>query len=282
MANIALSAGIRDTLLTIQQTAAAASQAQTRLATGRKVNSAVDNPLAYFAAADLTNRSSDLSGLQDSMQQAVRTVSAATTGIDGITKMMQTAQGIANSAAATTDVTTRESLRSQFNSLMDQADELMKNSGYGGVNLLNGDKTTVSFDRQAATATLSLQANSGTSLTASNLGVATAVANGWSNGASGDTTGDAAIKSQLTNLTKALTTLRTVASSLGANQAIITARQDFTKSMISTLQSGADDWTLADLNEEGAKLTSLNTRSQLAQTALSLSSQRDQAVLRLF
>ncbi|WP_460449110.1 flagellin N-terminal helical domain-containing protein [Alsobacter sp. SYSU BS001988] len=284
MANVALSAGIRDTLLTIQRTAAAAQETESRLATGKKVNSAVDNPLAYFSALNLTDRASDLSSLQDSMQQAVRTVNAASTGIDGMTKLLQTAQGIASSAAATTDTTTRASLQTQYNALLAQADELMKNSGYGGINLLNGDTLTVSFDRQATTATLSVNANGGTALTASALGVTTNAVNGWNNNAAtaGDTTGNAAIQTQLTNLTKALGKLRAEASGLGANQAIITARQDFTKSIIATLRSGADDWTLADLNEEGAKLTALNTRSQLAQTALSLSSQRDQAVLRLF
>ena len=59
-------------------------------------------------------------------------------------------------------------------------------------------------------------------------------------------------------------------------------RQDFTKATINTLQTGADNLTLADTNEEGANLLALNTRQQLSQTALSLASQAQQAVLRLF
>jgi flagellin len=59
-------------------------------------------------------------------------------------------------------------------------------------------------------------------------------------------------------------------------------RQEFTKSMINTLQTGADNLTLADTNEEGANLLALNTRQQLSQTALSLAAQASQAVLRLF
>ncbi len=61
----------------------------------------------------------------------------------------------------------------------------------------------------------------------------------------------------------------------------MSARQAFTTSMVNTLKAGAGDLTLADLNEEGAKLSSLNTRGQIAQTALSLATQRDQQVLQL-
>ena len=59
-------------------------------------------------------------------------------------------------------------------------------------------------------------------------------------------------------------------------------RQDFTKAMINTLQTGADNLVLADTNEEAANMLALQTRQQLSQTALSLASQADQAVLRLF
>ena len=86
----------------------------------------------------------------------------------------------------------------------------------------------------------------------------------------------------LTSLSTAIATLRAEASGLGANQAIVKTRQDFTMSMINHLKIGADSLTLADVNEEGAKLISLNTRGQLAQTSLSLASQREQGVLRLF
>ena len=59
-------------------------------------------------------------------------------------------------------------------------------------------------------------------------------------------------------------------------------RQDFTKATINTLQTGSDDLTLADFNEEGANLLALQTRQQLSTTALSLGAQADQNVLRLF
>jgi flagellin-like hook-associated protein FlgL len=79
-----------------------------------------------------------------------------------------------------------------------------------------------------------------------------------------------------------LTTLRSQAQSFGSNLSTVQIRQDFTKAMINTLQTGSDALTLADSNEEGANLLALQTRQQLSTTALSLASQASQAVLRLF
>jgi flagellin-like hook-associated protein FlgL len=99
-------------------------------------------------------------------------------------------------------------------------------------------------------------------------------ANNWA------TTADIALAS--TDLSNALTTLRSQAQAFGSNLSTVQIRQDFTKAMINTLQSGADGLTLADSNEEGANLLALQTRQQLSTTALSLASQASQAVLRLF
>jgi len=92
---------------------------------------------------------------------------------------------------------------------------------------------------------------------------------------------DASINSTLTNLTDALGSLRSQASTFGTNLTVVENRQDFTKSMINTLQEGAGKLTLADTNEEGANLLALQTRQTLASTSLSFASQADQNVLRL-
>ena len=80
----------------------------------------------------------------------------------------------------------------------------------------------------------------------------------------------------------ALGTLRTQAATFGSNMSIVQARQEFTKNTINVLQIGADNLTLADTNEESANMLALQTRQQLSTVALSLASQADQAVLRLF
>ena len=102
------------------------------------------------------------------------------------------------------------------------------------------------------------------------------------NNAANNWGGAADITAASTDLTNALTTLRSQAQSFGSNLSTVQIRQDFTKAMINTLQTGADNLTLANSNEEGANLLALQTRQQLSTTALSLASQASQAVLRLF
>ena len=93
---------------------------------------------------------------------------------------------------------------------------------------------------------------------------------------------DAGLDSVLGKLGDALNSLRSQASAFGSNLSMVENRQDFTKNMINTLQTGAGNLTLADTNEEAANLLALQTRQQLSSTALSMASQADQAVLRLF
>jgi flagellin len=90
------------------------------------------------------------------------------------------------------------------------------------------------------------------------------------------------VDTSITSLDTALTTLRTQAAKFGSNLTTVQVRQDFTKNLINTLQTGSDQLVLADTNEEGANLLALQTRQQLSTTSLSLASQADQAVLRLF
>ena len=106
------------------------------------------------------------------------------------------------------------------------------------------------------------------------LGIGTAAASEFSSNTSLDTRLDA--------LSNALSQLRSQASAFGSNLSIVQNRQEFTKAMINTLQTGSDTLVLADGNEEAANLLALQTRQQLSTTALSLASQADQGVLRLF
>src|ERR1051326_5974875 len=103
--DIVLSAGIRSNLLALQNTADLQARTQQRLATGKKVNSALDNPINFFTASALTNRAGDLGNLLDSVSNAIQTLSAANNGLTSLTKLVQNAQAIvqqAQQSAATT------------------------------------------------------------------------------------------------------------------------------------------------------------------------------------
>src|SRR3954462_10625513 len=96
--DITLSAGVRQNLLSLQNTADLMATTQNRLATGKKVNSALDNPISYFTSQSLGNRASDLSSLLDSISNATQTLQAANNGLTSLTKLVQSAQAIAQQA----------------------------------------------------------------------------------------------------------------------------------------------------------------------------------------
>jgi flagellin len=98
MADITLTAAVRQNLLSLQDTAALLSQTQERLATGKKVNSALDNPTNFFTAAGLDARASDISNLLDSIGNGVQVLQAANTGITSLSQLVDTAKSIANQA----------------------------------------------------------------------------------------------------------------------------------------------------------------------------------------
>ena len=100
MSDIVLSAGVRQNLLSLQNTAALMSTTQNRLATGKKVNSALDNPNSFFTSQSLQIRAGDLNDLLDSIGQAQKTLEAANQGITSLTKLVQSAQSIAKQARA--------------------------------------------------------------------------------------------------------------------------------------------------------------------------------------
>src|SRR3954451_4844931 len=105
MADITLTAGVRQNLLSLQNTASLMALTQNRLATGKKVNSALDNPISFFTSQSLGNRASDLSSLLDSISNATQTLQAANNGLTSLTKLVQSAQAItqqAQQSAATT------------------------------------------------------------------------------------------------------------------------------------------------------------------------------------
>jgi flagellin len=270
MSDIVLSAGVRANLLQLQQTSDLITKTQTRLATGKKVNSALDNPINFFTAQGLSVRANDLNALLDAMGTGINTIQAANNGITAITKLVQSAQALVSQAQQTADTTVRATLASQFDNLLPQMDQLAGDAGFNGINLLGGNDLTITMNEDATSQVVVTAFND---TTAADLAINTS-ANSWA--------ANADIQAAADQLKVTLTTLRSQAQSLSSNLSTVQIRQDFTKAMINTLQNGADNLTLADSNEEGANLLALQTRQQLSTTALSLAAQADQNVLRLF
>jgi flagellin-like hook-associated protein FlgL len=164
---------------------------------------------------------------------------------------------------------TRANLQTQFNSLLTQIDQLAGDSSYNGINLLKGDNLKVTFNENGSSS-LTI---AGVKFDSTGLGLASVSGNGFQDNHNIDTT--------VSSLDTALTTLRTQAAQFGSNLSTVQTRQDFTKNLVNTLQTGSDNLVLADTNQEGANLLALQTRQQLSITSLSLASQSDQAILKI-
>lgn len=377
MADISLTASMRSNLLSLQQTQDLMDMTQERLSTGKKVNSAIDNPSSYYTAQSLTNRASDLNALLDSMGQGIQTIQAANEGIEAITDFVQQAKALANTArdnatvkgttssgtytaaddtknitvkiegvadqdikvtlkgtdsleqAATKIATalndstdgvkdaedtviggftatvengqikisnskgivanvsgtisgitfngeignsTRTTSMKQYNEILDQIDQLAKDSGYKGINLLHGNSLKVVFNEDRS----SYLTINGTFADTSDEGLKISRAEDWTN------PDNEAIDASISELENAITSLRNMASEFGNNYSIVENRENFTESLINVLEEGSDKLTLADMNEESANMLALQTRQQLAINSLSLASQAAQSVLSLF
>lgn len=376
MSDISLTASMRSNLLSLQNTQSLMDMTQERLSTGKKVNSALDNPTSYYTSQSLTNRASDLSALLDSMGQGIQTIKAANEGIESITEFVQQAKSVANQArdeankvasssgmydstkieAATkfqlsvtyngetkseevtltdaktsgTDAATEiqdvlqamefgadstalganytvafedgafkvssangEEIKisfevggtkmsatagnanrlksvSQFNDVLDQIDQLAKDSGYKGINLLGGtDQSLTVIFNEDRSSSLTIQGVDG-----STKGLNISRVTDWGS--------NNAVDISISEVESAVNELRNMASEFGNNYSIVQNREDFTENLINVLEEGSDKLTLADMNEESANMLALQTRQQLGINSLSLASQAAQAVLKLF
>ncbi|MDP2123746.1 MAG: flagellin [Parvibaculum sp.] len=183
---------------------------------------------------------------------------------------------LVGSRISATDGVNRDKYERDFNNLREQIDQLAGDASYKGVNLLKGNDLLSVFFNTEQTSQLDIQ---GVSLTPD--GALNIAEVGNASGNHGFAA-DAAIKAFVESLNSATNALRQQASTFGANLGVVQIRQDFTKSLINTLESGASSLVVADTNEEGAKMLALQTRQQLGTTALSLANQAEQGVLRLF
>ena len=179
----------------------------------------------------------------------------------------------------------RQTYATQFNDLMKQLDKVGWDSGYKGTNLLGGTSQSleVSFGTDAADKiTITGYDASSVALLATSNSQTSDYGPARSATAEGNWAANTNIDADLVKMATALDTLKSKSSSLASNLSVINVRQDWTTSMVNTLNEGSDKLTIADMNEEGANMLMLQTRQSLATTALSLSAQAAQSVLRLF
>jgi flagellin-like hook-associated protein FlgL len=244
-------------------------------ATGTDINITARSVDALVTAINGdTNLTGAVRASNDNGKLRIENQSTSALTLTGLTNGEMTG-GIGQSEIEGNDI--RASLARQFNETRTELDRLSEDASFNGVNLLRGDQLKIVFN-ESGTSSIEIQAKNSKgearAINVANLGLLELSAEDL------DLNDD--IDAQLANLQNALNEVRAQASDLGSTLSVVQNREDFTKRMINTLETGAANLTLADTNEEGANLLALQTRQQLSQTALSLASQADQAVLRLF
>jgi flagellin len=314
MSSVSLSFGLRSSVNSLTDIGKQIDTANTRLSTGKKVNTALDNAGSYFAAVGFNKEATDLKNILDGQNNALSTISSATSAITGLSSLVSSVQALARQARnlASSD-TTRDTLGAQIQNLLNQVDNVARDATFNGKNLLKAgsqaaaDVLTVAFDTSTVATTTTRVTLTGAdvgagSATGLNLSIA---ANGLSYTApatAGNTVtdgtdgtkyvvgqftaaagvGDGRLDALITAAGTALTKLNAVGSVISTNASVVQINQTFTTARARIASSAADSLTLADLNEEGAALTSLQTRQSFAVTSLQLAGQADKAILRLF
>jgi flagellin len=173
---------------------------------------------------------------------------------------------------------TRSSVASGFRELLTQVTNLARDAGYNGTNLLNGDSLRVGFNEDDTTAITTR----GVRYEATGLGFILDSSVTFQGDALYSFQSEGEIKAGMAKIKAAKALVEAQQRFFANNFNILQNRLDFSKNVTRNLKEGSDLLTLADANEEGASLASLQTRQQLSVTALSLANQSDQAILRLF
>lgn len=237
-------------------------------------------PLAFgYDAGEISNRQeletalSNLKGVDGSLVDGkitLKTKGGESFALTGTGADINTTLGFANGTTKASGESRRSEFITQYNELLTQIDQLSKDAGFNGINLLAGDDLQVTFNEDGSS---KLEID-GSTKNASGLGLQQITdTEAWNN--------NGGINATLASLKDATESLRTQASKFGSNLSIVQNRQDFTKNMINVLETGAGNLTLADMNQEAANMMALQTRQSLASSTLSMANQADQSVLQL-
>jgi flagellin-like hook-associated protein FlgL len=274
-------------LLALQNINSQLGTTQGHLATGLAVASATDDAVKYFQSQSLTNRANDLSARKSQIDQGVQSLTAATNGISSVISILQQMEGLVNGASTQT-AAQRASAATQFNTLGQQLSTLLNDSSYQGLNLVNSTVSNLTLQ-------FSLSSTSTLKITGQNLLFSKLVTGGKAV-VKGSVAATKLITlkfsavsnkiSMFTNIYNALNTAvfkaQAAAQTLGTNVNFLQTRMSFTQAYMTTLNQGASDLTVADVNQESTNLVTLQTRQQLALQSLSIATSSEQSVLRLF
>lgn len=256
---VGLSSAIQTTLSSTQRISGLLERTQEHLSTGRNDSPRPGNAFAAIVASGLSNKASDLLAVKDGLGQSASQLQVAQSGLEFADKLLDQMKAVSRQFDSTSSVEEQNDLTAQFDVLKTQLDHLVRDSSYGGTNLISAtpDNLDVALNDDGS----------------SNLVVTGQAADSATLGV--DITDIATINA-------AAEQVRSTAASIGSNASIIEIREQFTDQLVNDLQEGAAKLVATDLNEEAANSLSLATRGQLAVAATELAANSERTILQLF
>ena len=312
MSGVTLTSVQTNTLASLSQASTLFNTTQNELNTGKKVNSAADDAVAYFRSKSLYDRSSQILTRKANIDQSIQSVQAALTATSAVDGLLKQLKGVLEGARGAT-LSDRVSATVQFKNIAKQLAQLVKDASYQGLNLLTSTSAslTTQFSERTA-ATFSISGFSYTSTAAGNgnslftgsavvfksdgtLNFSSVVASSGAGGSikgfsslslasSGTITASeaAVIFTQSDNrLDAAISQNDALTAALGTNVNILQARSNFSAAYSATLSAGGDKLTLADLNVEAANSQALTLRQQIGIQSLSVTGNQNSSILSL-
>lgn len=260
----------------LNATGAELATAQSRISTGRSVNSAKDNGSTWAIAQSMRGTSHSLNAVKDSLQRGQSTLDVALSAGTAVSDLLLQMKQKALAASDTTlDTASRSSLNEDFKSIRDQIGKSVANADFNGTNLIkSGGSSIAALANAAGTSKISIAAQS--------LALGGANLTGISSTTTLGSTEPATALALIGTINTAINKVNTALTKLGTGSKALDMHLTFIIKLQDTLDAGVGNLVDADLAKESAKLQSLQTRQQLGVQALSIANQSTNTLLGLF
>ncbi|WP_425404748.1 hypothetical protein [Hwanghaeella sp.] len=288
MSDVSLTEAQRASLTALQRTNSVADRSSQNLTTGRRVNDVNDDPVAFFIAQQLSQEGAAFAQRREEIDQGISALRVTNGAIDTIEQFSRQLEGIAEAARSVTDPNQLSQLEQQFQEIGRQIANVAGDASFGGVNLLTSTNNQLNVQ---------FSDNEGSELNVQGVDVL----NGGGFGAGAFSDGEIQIDQLgvtggtfasflsnpeevdglIGNIRDSIGRLRGQAQSFGSNVALLQERASFNQNVANELQAGADNLTLADLNEEAANLVAARTRTQLGTQTLGISGGQQSSILQI-
>jgi len=249
---------------------------QTAISTGMKVASAKDDGATYAIAQNMRSSVAGYSAVTDSLNRGMSAIDVAMSAGQSISDLLvQMKQKALAAADSSLDTASRKAMNQDFVALRDQITTIVKNAVFNGFNLVDGSTHQIQ----------SLASSDGVrkiTVGAQNMSLSGSIITIHSSGATGCISTLALASSMITTIQTSLNNVNAALAKLSAGSKKFSIQLDFTQKLSDTLTSGIGHLVDADLAQESALLTSLQTKQQLGVQALSIANQAPQTVLQLF